>query len=628
MKKLIFALAIMLMLNVTANNVPQLNSQGNEAVAKRYQLSVYRFNSRGEQLIESGNLNAAESYYKNLSGADGKVGLGNVYSAKYQLGAAEKQFRSVLRSNPKHPGAHNGLGMVYYRMTTASNQDIRTKIPEYYEKAISEFKSALAYAPNYPDAHNNLGKIYQEQGRLEDAQREFQTAVNLDPNNGSAIVNLGTVYFTKGEIDTAIDQYKDALRLNSKDSTAHYRLGEAYVAQGKYGDAIKSLQTSLYQYPNSAPVHDKLGEAYQLQGNEAAAINEYRKSINIKPEYTVAYLKLSDVFEQRGDDEFAISELRSAVNVNPDFTEGKLKIAEISTNIDKEEQAIKLYQEILNSDPNNVEALKGISKAYFFKAQKDSMGGFVASPGDFVNAEQALRKAVAAQPNDLELHLALLRISELAGKSDAAEQELNAIVSKPASTPADGVVRGEALFALRRYKEGNDEFLKSLNYSTDIKDVLLLGDIYTVNGNLDLAKAAYSKALSIDANNVKASKALDRVKKLDEESKVEYRSAMGFFGEGQKIAAIDGLRKALAINSIDPMSRFQLAEAYNKESFFQNALDEYKAYLQLANNSDPKTIKKVEKNVTKLTDKISKMKQKNEPIKDYDEYVRDNRKKY
>ncbi|MEW5821362.1 MAG: tetratricopeptide repeat protein [Cyanobacteriota bacterium] len=634
MRKLIYVLILASLLNITFDNIPQLKSNSGQAIAKRYYAAVYRYSTKGEQLIEQGKLDQAENYYKGLlrrnrRDQNAKVGLGSVYSAKFQLGAAKKEFEDVLKWNSKHPGAHNGMGLYYYRMTTSSNQEIRNQIPEYYQKAIDEYKTALNFAPNYPEAHNNLGKIYQEQGRLEEAQQEYQKAVDLDPRYGTALVNLGTVYQAKGELDTAADKYKQAIKLNSKDSTAHYHLGDVYQAQGNFNDAIKELQTSLYQNPNSAPVHDKLGEVYEKQGNEAAAINEYRKAINIKPEYTESYLKLSSVFENRGDDEFAIAELRSAINVNPDFTEGKLRVADISTKIGKEDQAIKLYQDILQTDPNNSEALKGIASAYFFKAKKDTVGGIMASPGDYVEAEQALRRAVAANPNDLELHLALLRISDLAGNKELAQNEYNMIASSPAQTPAQSVIRGEALFALNRYKDGEAEFQRALTYTNDSKDILLLGDIFSVNGALPLATAAYSKALSQDPNNVKASKGIDRVKKLDDQSRTDYRAGIAFFKEGQKVAAIDNLRKAAAVNSVQPETRWMLAESFNKEGFYQDALDEYNAYLQLATEAtDPKTYKKATKNVSKLTAKLNKMRSNGEQVKVYDQYIQTYRKKY
>ena len=634
MKKLAITLAVVSLINASLALSPG-DTALSPSYAKTYKGNVYRYSYTGQNLIDQGKLDQAEGYYKkilkrNPNHQNARVGLGNVYSTQYKLDAAEKEYKQVLRANPKHPGAHNGLGLVAYRRTTSSNQSIRNKIPQLYEQAISEFKTALRYAPNFPEAHSNLGRIYQEQGKIDLAEQQYRKALDVDPQYSTAMVRLGSVYYTKGEYEAAIDNYKQAIKVNSGNSTAHYRLGEAYAALGRYDDAIKALNTSIAQNPNSAPAMDKLGEVYEMQGNTAAAINQYRKAILTKPEYNPAYLKLANVFEQRGDEELAISELRSAVAVNPSFTEGKVKIADISTSVGKEVQAIKMYQDVLNQDPNNQDALKGLAKAYFYQAKKDSLGGYVSSPGEFVLAEQSLRRAVALQPNDLELRLALMRMNELAGNRPAAEQELNIIASRIPQTPADSIIKGQALFDLKRYEDAQREFSRALTYSNNPKDVLLMGDIFTQSGNLTMAKEAYTKALALDPNNPKSAKALVRIERLADDARTDYRAGYSFFKEGQRYAAIDNWRKSMGTNSVEPMVRWMLAEAYYKEDFYQDALDEYRAFLALSprTEKEEKLQRKAAKNVRKLEEKIRDMKYDGDQIKIYDEYVRINRNKY
>jgi len=609
MKKLTFLLSLAIILNSGIIINTQKSTNNSSVYAKTFKASAYKYSTKGEKMIEEGDLDKAEDYYRKLlrwnpRNLDARVGLASVFSAKYQLGTAEKEFKNILKVKPDHPGAHNGLGLVYYRKTTSSNQEIRNQIPALYNQAIEEFKTALKYAPNYAEAHNNLGKIYLEQGRIEEAESSFNQAIDIDNTYSEAITNLGTIYYNRGEIDAAIDKYKEAIKFNSKNSTAHYRL----TRKGKYSEAIQSLQTSKYLYPNSAPVHDKLGEVYELQGNEAAAINEYRKAITIKPEYLPSYIKLSSIFEYRGDDELAVSELRSALDVNSDFSEAKLKIAEISTRIGKESQAIKLYQEVLKDEPENANALKGISQAYFNRAKKESMGGLISSHGDYVDAEIAVRQALRTSPDDLELHLALIRLSQLSGKPDVSKQELSAIASRQPRTPAESIIKGEALYSLGHFSEGSQEFQKALKYTNQIKDVLLLGDIFSVNGDLKMANVAYQKAHSIEPKNLKAIKGIDRVKQLNESSRQHYRQGLAFFKERQRPAAIDSLRKAAAINSVEPMTRWLLAEAYRKEDFIVDAIFEYNAFIELADPvENEKLVKKASKISEKLTSKMQSM---------------------
>src|SRR5690606_26447100 len=74
----------------------------------------------------------------------------------YKLGAAEAEYRKMLRQNPANAGAHNGLGKVTYFLTTSSNELIREKREAMLTQAIQHFHSALRYQPNYVEARVNL----------------------------------------------------------------------------------------------------------------------------------------------------------------------------------------------------------------------------------------------------------------------------------------------------------------------------------------------------------------------------------------------------------------------------------------------------------------------------------------
>ena len=192
----------------------------------------------------------------------------------------------------------------------------------------------------------------------------------------------------------------------------------------------------------------------------------------------------------------------------------------------------------------------------------------------------------------------------------------------------ESIIKGEALFDLHRYDEAQQEFTRALTYSNTVKDILLMGDVFTVNGNLKMSKEAYTKALTLDPDNMKASKALQRVATLENNSRKDDRIGYSFYKEGQRIAAIDNLRKATALNSVDPIARWMLAEAYRKEKFYNDAIDEYKAYLAFVTNDKEKYVKKARKHIKKLQDKVADMKEDGDPLKKYTEYIQTNRRKY
>jgi tetratricopeptide (TPR) repeat protein len=220
--------------------------------------------------------------------------------------------------------------------------------------------------------------------------------------------------------------YKRAIELNSKNYKAHYYLGDAYLSRGDASNALKSLNTALYQNPNNAPALSKVGEALALQGNEAAAITNLRKAINADPEYLPAYESLSEILSSRGDEELAMSELKSALNNNPASVPMMTATGNLALKVNKPEQALEYYRKALAESPNDPEVLKGLAQAYYKVAENTTSEQSLIGPDVLVDAESSLERAAMANPNDISLKLALLKLQQASGKSPEAKPQLEA----------------------------------------------------------------------------------------------------------------------------------------------------------------------------------------------------------
>ena len=557
-----------------------------QAFAETYSANISRNYSKAENLIELGKYGEAEAYItkllaENANDIQAKTYLAEIHSAQYKLDGAEKEFNKILEKNPQNPMAHNGLGLVYYRRTTSSDMTFRGNMENYYNKALQEFSLAVKNDPNFYQAYDNTGKILFDAGRLDDAEKYFKKALEIRPDYSKGVENYGRVLFAKNQIDAAIDKYREAIRLNSKNSSAYCNLGEALIRKGDFSTAIKQLQTSLYLFPNSAPVHDLLGRAYELQGNEAAAISEYKKSFLIKPEYLPPYLRLADVYRNRGDDEIAISELRNALSVNPNFYEAKSKIADTSLNIGKTEQAIKYYKDLLNVPNYKVAALQGLSKAYFVRSKELNADASIASELGYVDIEESIKQAIQYDPNNLELYLALLRVARVSHNDNNSAMYMKNIIENTKNSKINHIVKGEAYITCNDYSNAEREFLNALNQTNNKEDLLRLAQIYTMDRAYISAKNAVDKVLSMEPNNLKAGRILERIRRNEEQSLSRMKIAEAFYRDGQKKAAIEAYRDALALNVYLPEAHLGIAKAFEKEKYYYNAIDHYTAYVNL-----------------------------------------------
>ncbi len=536
------------------------------------------------------------------------AGLGIVQAELFKLGSAEKSAKRALELNSKNAYAHIALGIVARNRTASSDMTYRNQREALLEQAISEFKMALNIDSSNPDAYNRLGEVFRMQGELDKAEVAFNKAVELDNRFSEALANKGTVLSAKGQTDEAIQSYKQAIKLNSKNHKAHYYLGEALAKKGLYHDAYEALNTALYQNRNSEMVYAKMGDVLGAQGNESAAISKYREAIRIKPEYAPAYQKLAKLFDNRGDGELAMAELKSALNANPKLEALKLDLGRMSLAVDKPEQALRYYSDVLQKNPTNPEALDGLTQAYIKSADDSAGQGVLGGSDKYVDAEVAIGRALQANPDNLDLHLAMLKISKLSGKPMLAQDHLNYIVNQTAYTPNQKLVKSEAYFALGKYQESDELMRQLLSESRgNAQRQLMLADTAQVNGNLAMAKEAYNQVLTTQPNNLKAQRGLQRIDNIMAEAKKDYNLAEALnsrFSSKKRETAKDFYLEAISVHPRQPDAHLELAKIYNRQDEYGKAIFEYESYLNLSPELPEKKQASVRSKIERLKTKL------------------------
>jgi tetratricopeptide (TPR) repeat protein len=90
---------------------------------------------------------------------------------RYRL--AELVETSAAKVNPKDPGVHNDLGLVYLKLGQPA-------------RAVGEFRQALALDPKFEVAHRNLGALALAYRDYPTAQKSFAALVSLAPDSYEA----------------------------------------------------------------------------------------------------------------------------------------------------------------------------------------------------------------------------------------------------------------------------------------------------------------------------------------------------------------------------------------------------------------------------------------------------------
>lgn len=563
-----------------------------------------------DELMLKGRYSDAADLYRQVASKNPKsvpavVGYGMALAKQFKLDASREQFDKALALDPQNAMAHSGKAMVLFNSLQSSSGTVLKNRQNILANAEAECKQGLAIDPGMPDAHFTLGMIYKDQGRLDESVNEFKEAVKLDPQYSEAYSGLGVAQLQQSDVNGAAQSFKQAISLNSGNSTAHYGLGTALVRQGLYDDAIKELNTSLYQFPNSAPAHLSLGQAYLGQGNSVGAVKEFQESIRIKPENAQAYLGIADIREGRGDIELAISDVRSGLELMPTNLDLHQRVADDSLRLEKLDDAIKEYKGILDTNPGNSPAAKGLTRAYYMKANKEANSAFFTS-NEFDNARTYIDSAVKMNPNDMELRLAQAKLRSMSGeKVDLAS------IGTP-TNDGERVAYAEALLAQNRFKDANEQMSTVIGSAQDAKQTFAVADLALMIKDLDSAEAAYKKASAFPTGKERAKRGLDQVGTARDAARQDLTMAGDLAKRKQVASAIDKYHAAIYDNPKVADARLGIAqtlETYPKptSSQLKESIVQYRAYLDLSPSLPPKEVEKLNKKLVTMQNKATKL---------------------
>jgi tetratricopeptide (TPR) repeat protein len=256
------------------------------------------------------------------------------------------------------------------------------------------------------------------------AEPLLRKVVEHDPGNYVAWFDLGFLENAVGKVDESIAAYRKSVEARPDVFESNLNLG-LQLAKTDQPDAEKFLR-----------------DATQLKPTSHVAEGQTR-----------AWISLARILEKTKPEE-AIAAYRQASALRPEDAEPHLAAGFLLEKDNKFSDAETEYKQALALDPKS-DALTGLANIY--------MRGH-----RFVEAEEYLRKLVAAQPGNAAAHVELGRVLAAEGKNEAAATELEAGVKL---APADASAERD------------------------------LADVYLVAGKNEQADAAYRALLAGHADD-------------------------------------------------------------------------------------------------------------------------------
>jgi len=257
---------------------------------------------QGKQLVEEGNLPAAQALYEKALGShpddlDIRFELGMVYFRQKNWAKATANFKASLSSGPKIKPLYY-LAESYFmqsdldraRETIAQaagvapdDAQICQKYGEYLTATIETRKQGLDWLlkarrlnPGLPRVDFEIGKTELDLTDFQSAASSLVTAVKKNPGDGQASFYLAETYANLNDWEKARDNYQLTLTRSYADGRTYYGLGRALVELGQFGSALVPLQRAVALQPSLIQAHFQLGRAYSQLGHTTEAQHEIR----------------------------------------------------------------------------------------------------------------------------------------------------------------------------------------------------------------------------------------------------------------------------------------------------------------------------------------------------------------
>lgn len=455
--------------------------------------------------------------------------------------------------------------------------------------------------PDDVDALIIAGSIRQSMGDELSAEKAYEKVIRMDPGRKNIYVALGRLYLLKGDFDSAVDLFSAMVKRFADSYTGYYYLGKAYAGKKEFkkGEAafLKALELEpslmqprvelirLYQktadiksetdqyeailryYPQNEVAAVDLGLLYVKAGNagKAAAIFTALGKKSISDERVIDVVLKNLIAQKKFDDAVTVlSGMESGApgsdDINyllgvtfymkDDFNKALPHLLSVADSSRFYIDAVLHAATIYDSSGKTDAAITLLDLAFSVAGNEDKVrvSGFLAAfyekKKDYNMAETVLKKGLAINPDNPDLHYSLGIVLDKKGEPGMAVKEMETVIRL------------------------SPDHADALNY---------LGYTYADKGvNLDKAAALVKKALSLKPDNGYI---------LDSMGWVYYK-------KGDFKNALIYLSKAVEKVPDDAILLEHLGDVYAAVKQEKKALEAYERALSGKNDADTKELEK------------------------------------
>ncbi|MBV8207148.1 MAG: tetratricopeptide repeat protein, partial [Acidobacteria bacterium] len=369
------------------------------------------------------------------------------------------------------------------------------------------------------------------------AEELLKKATASDPQDFRAWFDLGLLYNATNRRPDAIAAYRRSVEADSSFFESSFNLGVTLAQAGENAEAARYLRAATGLKPladadeNHARAWRALGEVLAQQKQSQPAAEAFGEAEKLAPRDAALHLSAGRALESAGALDEAGEEFRAAAELDPSSKEALAGIVNVNMRAHRLPEAEAALRKFLAADPQNATAHLQLGRVLLAESKNDE-------------AAPELETALRLQPGDVAVERELAGLHASAKQYDKAAAEYRDLVQRD---PRNGDLRfayGTVLMDMHDSAAAQRELLEAARLAPG-------ADVF---GNLALV-ASDNKDYALV------------VRVLDARSKLAPENAGTFF---LRATALDHLH-----------------EATQKPEYLKQAIENYKKFLEASNGRNP-----------------------------------------
>ena len=234
----------------------------------------------------------------------------------------------------------------------------------------------------------------------------------------TTLLALATKWLSAGRPADAIAPLREAALLEPLDPIIQHDLGLACLEVGYIPDAIEALQRSVAVKPVYADAHFRLGIALEKHGDIGAAIVAYHRATQLQSSLTEAWFRAGALVYELGHRDEAIGCFQRAAATGGKTNFGRLGKARALLTEERHQEAEQVLRQALKADPNNAMA-------------HDLLGNLLSEFGRFDEARECFDQATTIAPLLAGSYYDLVRCRPVTSDDDGLLPRMEAALATP-----------------------------------------------------------------------------------------------------------------------------------------------------------------------------------------------------